>query len=145
MAPRQLCHGLWHKALGGWPGLGEGTHVVQVAPRPAPLVRELRSQVGREPVDHPAAPPGLLLPVQDVPADRPVQPQQLTVSRPHLRGTDPGLELLEQLGVAGRLRQQPAHTHRDGSRRTAVSRPVTAAAQGARPPARPGCPTPAGN
>jgi diguanylate cyclase (GGDEF)-like protein/PAS domain S-box-containing protein len=33
--------------------------------------------LNREPVDDPAAPAGLPLPVQDVPADRPVQPQQV--------------------------------------------------------------------
>jgi len=64
-----------------------------------------------------------------------------------------GLQLLavtvnctvEQPGVAGRLRQQPAQVQYDAVSPTAVSRPVTAAAQGARRPARPGCPTPAGN
>ena len=53
--------------------------------------------------------------------------------RPYLRGTYLGLELLEQLGVAGRLRQQPAHVHwshwaADSRAVTATSRPVDATA-----------------
>jgi len=137
MAPRQLCHGLWHKALGGWPGLGEGPHVVQVAPRPTALVRELSSQVLCEPVDHPAAPAGLHLPLQDVPADRPVQLQQLTVGcpgRPHPRRPHPGLELLEQ---PRRSQPAPAEAH---------SRPLRQVSPGGGQPGGhgggPGCTTP---
>ncbi len=62
VAPGQSCSGLLHKLLR--PRLSQRPHVVQVAPRPAPLVRELSSQVGREPVDDPAAPGGLFLPVK---------------------------------------------------------------------------------
>jgi len=47
---------LWHEASGGWPGLGKGPHAVQIAPRPAALVRELGPQVGHEPVDDPGCP-----------------------------------------------------------------------------------------
>ena len=95
-------------------------------------------QILWEPVDDPAARPGLFLPVQDVPADRPVQLQQLTVGRcpgrPHLRATDPGFELLEQLGVAG---PAPAAAH---------SHPPPSVAQGGGQPSGygggPGCTTP---
>jgi len=48
------------------------------------------------------------------PPDRPVQLQATRYSRPGPPAPatpHPDLELLEQLGVAGRLRQQPAHTH----------------------------------
>lgn len=99
--------------------------MVQVAPRPAALVRELRAQVGGEPVDDPAPPAGVLLAVQDVPPDRPVQRQQLAVRgprRPDPRRPDPRLELLEQLDVPGRLGHQAAHTHAQASRPSATGR-----------------------
>ena len=57
-----------HEFLG--PGLGQRPHVTEVAPRPTPLVRERLAQVHGKPVDHPAAPAGLLLPVQGAPADQ---------------------------------------------------------------------------
>jgi uncharacterized protein len=40
VTPRELCHGPWHN-LPVRPPRSQGTHVVQVAARPAPLVREL--------------------------------------------------------------------------------------------------------
>ena len=57
VAPGQACSRLLHKLLR--PRLGQRPHVVQVAQRPAALVRELGPQVGSEPVDDPAAPAGL--------------------------------------------------------------------------------------
>ncbi len=79
----------WHKAPGVRPGLGEGPHVVQVAPRPAAPVPGTRpagrSRAGRRP----GAPAGLLLPVPDVPTHRQVQLQQLAVRRPDPRTADP--------------------------------------------------------
>jgi len=60
VAPGQSCSGLLHKVVR--PHLGQRPHVVQV---PAALVRELGPQGGGGPVDDPAAPAGLLLPVQD--------------------------------------------------------------------------------
>ena len=87
MSPRQLRNGL----LRNWVGVavGEGPHVDQAAGAEPAHAWKLGPKIRREPVDDPGSPPLGLLAVQDPPADRPVQADQLGVH--HSGCPDPGL------------------------------------------------------
>jgi hypothetical protein len=86
-------------------GLGEGPHVEQVGTGEPAHARKLCAQVRRQAANHPGTPSVALLALQDVPADPPVEPDQLGVdderrAQPGL--PDPGLQLAEPGVVAGR-------------------------------------------
>ena len=78
MAPGKLSHKLWDN-FSGWPRLGECSHVEQVAARETGHLRELGSQVVREPVDDLGAPPFGRLAVEDHPAEVPVETDEFAV------------------------------------------------------------------
>lgn len=102
VAPGDLCNGLLHDRLLG-PGGGEGPHVLEVAGREARHLRERLPEVAGELVDDLGSPAPLLLPQQDVPADAPVEQDELAVDGERgldARGADAPLELLEELAVA---------------------------------------------
>lgn len=70
------------------PGLGKGSHIKQVRARESPHLRKFRLQVRRRSLDHLRTPALLLLPLQDVPADLPMQEDEFAVyreRRPDLR------------------------------------------------------------
>ena len=67
-----------------------------------------------EAFDDPGSPALASLPGEDIPADRPLEEHQLPVDgqrRPDLSAADALLELLEELGVAGRGLQGENHRH----------------------------------
>lgn len=70
----------WQPLRRAGPGLRDGPHVVQIPPRPPPLLRELHTQVRGERGDPTAAPTVLMLAVQDVLGHQPVEPQHLDTS-----------------------------------------------------------------
>ena len=76
---------------------------MDVAAREALHLRELSTKIGREPVDDSPAPALLLLALEDLIADTPVEPDQLLVNREcgtRARSTDLSLEASTQLGIA---------------------------------------------
>ncbi len=84
------------------PRTGKLPHVFEVPERQASHLRELGPQVARQPVDDLAAPALLLLALEDLIADTPVEPDQLLVDGERgtrARRSDLALETLEQLGV----------------------------------------------
>ena len=78
MAPRDLCNDLLHNFL-VWPGLREAPHVLEVAAGEALAVGELLPEVGGELIDDLRPPPEPVLPLEDVPSDRPVEEDELAV------------------------------------------------------------------
>jgi hypothetical protein len=83
----------------------ELAHVVDVAARQAGHPRELSTQVCRQSLDDLGAPPFILLSRKDLPANPPVEPDQLLVDgeRSARAGrADLALKPFEQLGVVAR-------------------------------------------
>jgi len=112
VSPRDLCNGVLHKLLVGV-DLGQRAHVVQAAPREALHGGERVAQVVGEPVDHLGPPPMLSLTRQDLPADLPVQRDQLAVHGErgsHLRVRDAPRQLTQQRLVS-RRRHIPVSCH----------------------------------
>lgn len=71
--------------------------------------RELTLQVGREPLDGLGSPPLPVPAIEDVPADRPIEPDRLRVRPtrdPELGGTHPRCDLREPTLLARRSRQR---------------------------------------
>ena len=66
MAPRHLCHNLWHKVWTVPPSFGHGTHVLKVPRRPALLIGELPAKIRSQARNDLAAPPEPFLPVEDL-------------------------------------------------------------------------------
>jgi hypothetical protein len=80
----------------------EGSHVFQVPGREAFHAGEFPSEVVGEPIDDLGTPAMLFLPSQDVPADLPVEEDELAVNRDRsleLRRPDSLLELAQELLV----------------------------------------------
>ena len=104
VAPGQFCNELLQNLIVG-PSLGQRTHVTEV-PRAEPFYsRELSLQILSEAVDNLASPLLSRKPLAQVPADRPIEEDELPVhgkSGLHLGGPDATLELLEEFLVAGR-------------------------------------------
>jgi hypothetical protein len=63
------------------PCLGEGPHIEEVGPGEALRALELGAQVERQPIDHLGAPSVALLALQNVTADAPIEPDQLSIDR----------------------------------------------------------------
>lgn len=86
------------------PDLGQRPHILEV-PRTIPLdPGELYLQVVRQPIDDFGAPTLGPLTLEDLPADRPVEKNQLPADGERgaeLGVTDPALQVLEELRVAG--------------------------------------------
>jgi hypothetical protein len=104
VAPGQLAHGLWAN-FAVRPTGRELTHVLQVRVREALHLWELRTKIRREPLDDSPTPTLLLLALEDLAADTPVEPDQLLIDRecgPRARSTDLSLEARKQLGIAVR-------------------------------------------
>ena len=103
MAPGQFCNELLQNLLLR-PSLGQRTHVTEV-PWAEPFdSRELSLQIMSQPVDNLAAPLLGRKPLAQVPADRPIEEDQLPVhgeGGPDLGGPDAAFELLKELLVAG--------------------------------------------
>ena len=129
MVPRQLCKAVLHHCRVR-PGGREGPQVLQVPRGVAPRVREPFPQVRGQPVDDPGAPALLVLPGQDVGADRSVRRQQLAVggSAPLLTVGDPGGHRRQQRRVpAGQRRGARWHRElRPGPGGGAAGRPAIA-------------------
>lgn len=70
MTPRQLCNNLLHNYVVR-PSISKGPHVLEVAGRKTLHVREGRTQVIGQPVNHLGAPALCLLPFQNVPTNLP--------------------------------------------------------------------------
>ena len=99
--PRDLSNSLLDDCLLG-PCLGERAHVHEVRPGEAAEIREHLAQVMREALDDLAAPSPSGLAIEDVPADLPVEPEQLGVDgqRGTLLGSvDTVLEVRQPRGV----------------------------------------------
>jgi hypothetical protein len=87
------------------PGLGEGPRVEQIGAGEPAHGRKRRPQVNGQAVNHPGPPSIAFLALQNVPADPPVEPDQLGIDRQRrtLPGfLDPSLEFGEPGAVAGR-------------------------------------------
>jgi hypothetical protein len=83
----------------------ERSHSPHITGRKARDPRKLLLNVLRQPIDDPLAPPLALLPLDDQPANVPVQPDHLAVDRQRclqLRRADAPLEVFEQFRVACR-------------------------------------------
>ena len=101
--PGQLCNKLLHN----WflrPGLGQSTHVLE-ASRAEPLdARKLILEIMGKPVDNLGTPTLCFLPGEDIPANGPIEENQLAIDgerSTNLGDTDASFELLEELLVAG--------------------------------------------
>ena len=121
-APGDLCNGALHNfALG--PGRGEGAHVLEVAGRESPHVRERLPEVVRKAVDGPGAPAFPLLAGENRLADVPVEQHHRLVGgqhNAHAFRADALLDLTEQgRVVSGQL--SPAR--RCGDRRIRAPAP----------------------
>ena len=115
-APGDLCNGALHNfALG--PGRREGAHVLEVAGRESPHVRERLPEVVRKAVDGPGAAAFPLLAGKNRLADVPVEQHHRLVGgqhNAHAFRADALLDLTEQGGVvSGQL--SPARRCGDGS------------------------------
>src|SRR5271165_5857170 len=80
MVPGDLCKRRLHNCLVG-PGFGESPHVFEVTWRKAGHVGEGAAEVGGEAVDHLGSPSLVLLAVEDVSADVPIEKHHLAVYR----------------------------------------------------------------
>jgi hypothetical protein len=103
MTPRQKCHKLWHY-FRFRPRISQRTHILQVAGAEAFDAGELDLKIVGEPIDHLRAPAFRSLPGQDVPADGPVEQDELPAdgeSSSDLSDLNAELEVTEQFGVAG--------------------------------------------
>jgi hypothetical protein len=78
VVPGQLCKRRLHNCR-GWPGFGEGPHVLQVSRRESGRFGKLPLQIGREPVDDPGSPAFKALAAQNVLPDRQIAGQHLLV------------------------------------------------------------------
>ena len=102
VAPRDLCNDLLHNFL-VWPGLREAPHVLEVAAGEPLAVGELLPEVGGELVDHLRPPREPVLPLEDVPADRPVEEDELAVHGErclNAGSTHPVLQVSKEVFVA---------------------------------------------
>ena len=108
MKPGQLCSNLLHNWLIG-PCLRERPHVLEIAGREAPHLREGMMQIGSQPIHHPGAPAMLLLARQDVSPYLPVEQHELAVDcqrRAYLGHSDPFLQVVQEIVVAFRVQSQ---------------------------------------
>jgi hypothetical protein len=103
VAPGQFCNELLQN-LFVRPSLGQRTHVAEV-PRAEPFdSRKLSLQIPSEPVDNLAAPLLRRKPLAQVPANRPIEEDQLPVYGKgglHLGSPDAALQILKEFVVAG--------------------------------------------
>ncbi|WP_445971328.1 histone-like nucleoid-structuring protein Lsr2 [Curtobacterium poinsettiae] len=113
VTPWQLCNSLLQSLLLR-PSRPERTHVRKVAWGEPLDLRELRTQIRREPTDDVTPPPLIALTLQDRRTDPPVQTDKLSVHAA-LRGKPGSAHLLLQLrkssGVAGYGWQRISHHH----------------------------------
>ena len=96
-----MCNGLLHD-FGLGPRLRKRTHVLQVTRRKPLHVGKCRLEIGRKPSDHPGAPTLLLLTIEDIAADLPIQSHEFVVhghDRALTRAFDAPLELREPVAV----------------------------------------------
>ena len=84
---------------------GKRPHALDVLAREPLDSRELRPDVAREPLDDPRAPTALLLTLNDLPPQVPVQLDQLTIDRQNGLGpgrTDALLQVIEKARIVVR-------------------------------------------
>jgi hypothetical protein len=94
------------------PCLGERAHLHEVGPGETAQVREYRAQVMSQALDDLAAPPQLSLAVEDIPADLPVEPEQLGIDRQRstlLSGVDTDLEVGQPVRLTFRRVSERGH------------------------------------
>jgi hypothetical protein len=93
------------------PSLGKRAHVEQVGPGEALHIRELTMQVRGQNADDLRSPARPVLAVENLPANLPVQENELPIygeNRAHLGASDPLFQLFQEAVVAFRTRGEGA-------------------------------------